>query len=111
MANQYLQFSHLEKVATLTHLYLELRLPLAGALRAAKADLQMDSLPDATQRVLKQHACLGSAGPTSPRAALGLSSEHFFKSYLRKIFSKIYSLTKIYDNVHCHLKNNDRYLI
>jgi hypothetical protein len=86
MANQYLQFSHLEKVATLTHLYLELRLPLAGALRAAKADLQMDSLPDATQQVLNN-------------------------TYLRKIFSKIYSLTKIYDNVHCHIKNNDRYLI
>ena len=37
------QFSHLEKLATLTHLYLELRLPLAEARRAAKADLQMDS--------------------------------------------------------------------
>ena len=35
------QFPHLEKVATLTQLYLELKLPLAGALRAAKADLQM----------------------------------------------------------------------
>jgi hypothetical protein len=35
------QFSHLEKLVTLTQLYLELKLPLAGALRAAKADLQM----------------------------------------------------------------------
>ena len=35
------QFSHLDKLATLTQLYLELKLPLAGALRAAKADLQM----------------------------------------------------------------------
>ena len=32
-------FSHLEKLATLTHLYLELRLPLAEARRAAKASL------------------------------------------------------------------------
>ena len=37
------QFSHREKLATLTHLYLELRLPLAEARRAAKTDLQMDS--------------------------------------------------------------------
>jgi len=65
------QFSHLEKLATLTHLYLELRLPLADALRAAKADLQMDSLPDATQQVLKQLACLGSSATMSTRAALG----------------------------------------
>ena len=36
-------FSQLEKLATLTHLYLELRLPLAEARRAAKTDLQMDS--------------------------------------------------------------------
>jgi hypothetical protein len=36
-------FSHLEKLATLTHLYLELGLPLAEARRAAKTDLQMDS--------------------------------------------------------------------
>ena len=49
-------FSHLEKLATLTHHYLELRLPLAGALRAANADLQMDGLPDMTQRFLKQLA-------------------------------------------------------
>ena len=34
------QFSHLEKLLALTRLYLELRLPLAGALRAATADLQ-----------------------------------------------------------------------
>jgi hypothetical protein len=33
------QFSHVEKLATLTHLYLELRLPLQDALRAAEADL------------------------------------------------------------------------
>jgi hypothetical protein len=72
------QFSHLEKLATLTHLYLELRLPLAGALRAAKADLQMDSLPIATQQVLKQLTCLGSSAAMSTRAALGLSSDHFF---------------------------------
>ena len=44
------QISHLEKLVALTRLYLELRLPLAGALRAAKADLQMESLPDATQQ-------------------------------------------------------------
>ena len=50
------QFSHSEKLATLIQLYLELRLPLTGALRAAKADLQMDSLPDTTQQVLKQLA-------------------------------------------------------
>ena len=50
------QFSDFEKLATLIQLYLELRLPLAGALRAAKADLQMDSLPDTTQQVLKQLA-------------------------------------------------------
>jgi hypothetical protein len=37
------QFSHLEKLAALTHLYLELRLPVAEARRAAKTDLQMDS--------------------------------------------------------------------
>jgi hypothetical protein len=37
------QFSRLEKLATLTHLYLELRLPSAEARRAAKTDLQMDS--------------------------------------------------------------------
>lgn len=37
------QFSDLEKLAALTHLYLELRLPLAEARRAAKTDLQMDS--------------------------------------------------------------------
>jgi hypothetical protein len=43
------QFSHLEKLATLTHLYLELRLPLAEARRAAKTDLQMDSLPAGLQ--------------------------------------------------------------
>ena len=55
------QFSHLEKLATLTHLYLELGLPLAEALRATMADLQMDSLlPYATQQVLKPHAFLGS---------------------------------------------------
>jgi hypothetical protein len=65
------QFSHLEKLATLTHLYLELRLPLADALRAANADLQMDSLPDATQQVLKQLACLESSATMSTRAALG----------------------------------------
>jgi hypothetical protein len=44
------QISHLEKLVALTRLYLELRLPLAGALRAATADLQMESLPDATQQ-------------------------------------------------------------
>ena len=65
------QFSHLEKLATLTHLYLELRLPLAEARRAAKTDLQMDSLPDATQQVLKQLACLESSATMSTRAALG----------------------------------------
>ena len=65
-------FSHLEKLATLTHLYLELRLSLAEALRAAKADLQMDSLPYATQQVLKQHAFLGSsAAAMSTQGCLG----------------------------------------
>jgi hypothetical protein len=59
-------FSHLEKLATLTHLYLELRLSLAEALRAAKADLQMDSLPYATQQVLKQHAFLEQRGDVHP---------------------------------------------
>jgi hypothetical protein len=44
------QISHLEKLVALTRLYLELRLPLAGALRAAKADLRMESLPDVTQQ-------------------------------------------------------------
>jgi hypothetical protein len=44
------QISHLEKLVALTRLYLELRLPLAGALRAATADLQMERLPDATQQ-------------------------------------------------------------
>jgi len=33
------QFSHVEKLATLTQLYLELRLPVQDALRAAEADL------------------------------------------------------------------------
>jgi hypothetical protein len=33
------QFSHVEKLATLTHLYLELRVSLQDALRAAEADL------------------------------------------------------------------------
>ena len=33
------QFSYVEKLTTLTHLYLELRLPLHDALRAAEADL------------------------------------------------------------------------
>ena len=33
------QSSYVEKLATLTHLYLELRLPLQDALRAAEADL------------------------------------------------------------------------
>jgi hypothetical protein len=33
------QFSLVEKLATLTQLYLELRLPLQDALRAAEADL------------------------------------------------------------------------
>jgi len=33
------QFSHVEKLATLTQLYLELRLSLQEALRAAEADL------------------------------------------------------------------------
>jgi len=33
------QPSHIEKLATLTQLYLELRLPLQDALRAAEADL------------------------------------------------------------------------
>jgi len=33
------QFSHVEKIATLTQLYLELMLPLQDALRAAEADL------------------------------------------------------------------------
>jgi hypothetical protein len=33
------QFSYPEKLATLTQLYLELRLPLQDALRAAEADL------------------------------------------------------------------------
>jgi len=47
------QFSHLEKLAALTHLYLELRLPLAGALRAATADLQLDSLPNAMQQFVE----------------------------------------------------------
>jgi hypothetical protein len=37
------QFTHLEKLATLTRLYLQLRLPLAEARRAAKTDLHMDS--------------------------------------------------------------------
>ena len=41
MSIDFRQFSHLEKLATLTQLYLELKLPLVGALRAAKADLQM----------------------------------------------------------------------
>jgi hypothetical protein len=65
-------FSHLEKLATLTHLYLELRLSLAEALRAAKADLQMDSLPYATQQVLKQHAFLGSSAAMSIQGCLGI---------------------------------------
>jgi hypothetical protein len=43
------QISHLEKLVALTRLYLELRLPLAGAVRAATADLQMESLPEAPQ--------------------------------------------------------------
>ena len=73
------QFSHLEKLATLTQFYLELRLPLAGALRAAEADLQMNSLSDATQQVLKQLACLGSSAAMSTRAVSGLSSDHFFQ--------------------------------
>ena len=60
------QFSDFEKLAALIQLYLELRLPLTGALRAAKADLQMDSLPDTTQQVLKQLA--------SPREKAVLSS-------------------------------------
>lgn len=33
------QLSYVEKLTTLTLQYLELRLPLAGALRAAEADL------------------------------------------------------------------------
>jgi hypothetical protein len=33
------QFSHVEKLVTLTQLYLELGLPLQDALRAAEADL------------------------------------------------------------------------
>ena len=41
MSNNIDQFWYVEKLTTLTQLYLELKLPLAGALRAAKADLQM----------------------------------------------------------------------
>jgi hypothetical protein len=48
------QFSELEKLARLIHIYLELRLPLTAALRAAKADLQMASLHDTTQQVSDQ---------------------------------------------------------
>ena len=39
MSNNIDQFSHVEKLTTLTQLYLELRLPLQDALRAAEADL------------------------------------------------------------------------
>ena len=39
MSNNIDQFSYVEKLATLTQLYLELRLPVQDALRAAEADL------------------------------------------------------------------------
>jgi hypothetical protein len=39
MSNNIDQFWYVEKLATLTQLYLELRLPLHDALRAAEADL------------------------------------------------------------------------
>jgi hypothetical protein len=39
MSNNNDQFSLVEKLTTLTQLYLELRLPLHDALRAAEADL------------------------------------------------------------------------
>ena len=39
MSNNIDQFWYVEKLTTLTHLYLELRLPLHDALRAAEADL------------------------------------------------------------------------
>jgi hypothetical protein len=53
------QISHLEKLVALTRLSLELRLPLAGALRAAKADLQMESLPDADAATVERLAPIG----------------------------------------------------
>jgi hypothetical protein len=39
MSNNIDQFWYVEKLTTLTQLYLELRLPLRDALRAAEADL------------------------------------------------------------------------
>ena len=39
MSNNIDQFWYVEKLTTLTQLYLELRLPLHDALRAAEADL------------------------------------------------------------------------
>jgi hypothetical protein len=66
------QFSHFEKLATLTQFYLELRLPLAGALRAAEADLQMDSLPDATQQVLKATRLFGEQRGDVHQGCLGI---------------------------------------
>jgi hypothetical protein len=58
------QFSELEKLARLIHIYLELRLPLTAALRAAKADLQMASLHDTTQQVSDQLPVLLHSSPS-----------------------------------------------
>jgi hypothetical protein len=63
------QFWHLEKLATLTRLYLRLRLPLAGAIQAAKADLQMDSFPGATQQFLETTRVSGEQLGDITRAA------------------------------------------
>jgi hypothetical protein len=40
MATKIEQFSYAQRVVVLTHQYLELRLPLDAALRAAEADLR-----------------------------------------------------------------------
>ena len=57
MAIKFEQFSYADKVAALTHQYLELGLPLNSALRAAEADLWE---PENLRLVIQ-------SGPSSPK--------------------------------------------
>src|ERR1700732_5337702 len=86
------QFSHLEKLATLTHLYLELRLSLAEARRAAETDLQMDS----HAAVLETTRLSGDRNTSSALSPQNILQQSF--------------LDDVYDNDHCCINDNYRCL-
>ena len=56
------------------------------------------------RQVSKQHLCLGMTASMF-QGCLSLSSEHFFKPYLRKTFYKTF-LDDVYDNDHCPIRDN-----